>query len=100
MSKAKSTKSPSPRQPVPGNADSPDIQGEGNYDATRRYDKAASDFAKSGKVDEAARAAQPRDAREAEQLQRAEQAGRSRSKGEDAAGTEADDDEGDTLTRR
>jgi hypothetical protein len=70
---------------VPGNADSPDIQGEGNYDATRRYDKAASDFAKS---------------REAEQLRRAEQAGRSRSKGEDDAGREADDDEGDTLTRR
>jgi len=92
-------KSPNPRQPAGDAADVPDIQGEGNYDATRRYDKAASDFAKSGKVDEAARAAQPRDAKEAEQLQRAEQAGRSRSKGEDNAG-EADDDEGDALTRR
>jgi len=99
MSKAKSAKSATPRQPAAGNPDSPDIQGEGNYDATRRYDKAAGDFAKSGKVDEAARAAQPRDAKEAEQLRRAEQAGRSHSKGEDD-GTEADDDEGDTLTRR
>lgn len=96
MSKAKS---PNPRQPADNAADAPDIQGEGNYDATRRYDKAASDFAKSGKVDEAARAAQPRDAKEAEQLQRAEQAGRSRSKGEDNA-SEAGNDEGDTLTRR
>ena len=33
--------------------DSKDLQGEGNYDATRRYDKAATDFAKSGKVEEA-----------------------------------------------
>ena len=101
MSKAKN---PAPRKPAkaaPDNApnDAPDIQGEGNYDATRRYDKAASDFAKSGKVDEAARAAQPRDAKEAEQLRRAEQAGRSHSKGDDD-GTDVDDDEGDTLPRR
>lgn len=99
MSKAKT---PGTRGTAQGNKDTPDapdVQGEGNYDATRRYDKAASDFAKSGKVDEAARAAQPRDAKEAEQLRRAEQAGRSHSKGEDN-GTDADDDEGDTLSRR
>lgn len=70
----------------------PDIQGEGNYDATRRYDKAASDFAKSGKVDEAARAAQPKNEQEAEQMRRAERAGRSHSKGEDS-GMKKDDDE-------
>jgi hypothetical protein len=96
MSKAKN---PSPRKPK-DTAGAPDIQGEGNYDATRRYDKAASDFAKSGKVEEAARAAQPRDAKEAEQLRRAEQAGRSRSKGEEDDGTDIDNDEGDTLSRR
>ena len=90
-------KSPNPRQPAGNPADAPDIQGEGNYDATRRYDKAATDFAKSGKVDEAARAAQPRDPKEAEQLRRAEQAGRSHSKGEDDG---IDGDEGDTLSRR
>jgi len=96
MTKAKN---PGPRKPAQGNTDAPDIQGEGNYDATRRYDKAASDFAKSGKVDESARAAQPRDRKEAEELRRAEQAGRSHSKGEDDS-TDVDDDEGDTLTRR
>ena len=96
MSKAKN---PSPRKPAKDTADARDIQGEGNYDATRRYDKAANDFAKSGKVDEAARAAQPRDAKEAEALRRAEQAGRSHSKGDDD-GMDIDDDEGDTLTRR
>lgn len=95
MSKAKN---PSPRKPKEM-ASAPDIQGEGNYDATRRYDKAAGDFAKSGKVEQAAQAAQPRDAKEAEQLRRAEQAGRSHSKGEDG-GTDVDDDEGDTLSRR
>jgi len=96
MTKAKN---PSPRKAAKDTADTPDIQGEGNYDATRRYDKAAGDFAKSGKVDDAARAAQPRDAKEAEELRRAEQAGRSHSKGEDDD-MDIDDDEGDTLTRR
>ena len=94
MSKAKN---PKPDTPTKGTA--PDILGEGNYDATRRYDKAASDFAKSGKVEEAARASQPRDAGEAEELQKAERSGRSHSKGEDP-GADVDDDEGDTLTRR
>ena len=65
--------------------DNKDLQGEGNYDATRRYDKAARDFAESGQVDDAARAAEPRDAAEAEQLKRAEEVGKSRSKGEDPA---------------
>jgi len=47
MSKAKI---PGTRGTAQGNKDTPDapdVQGEGNYDATRRYDKAASDFAKS-----------------------------------------------------
>lgn len=34
------------------------IQGEGNYDAARRYRKAQEDFAKSGKVDKAAHEAE------------------------------------------
>jgi hypothetical protein len=59
-----------------------DLQGEGNYDATRRYDKAARKFAKSGKVKEAAQAARPDSAEEAAELERAEQEGKSHSKGE------------------
>jgi len=35
-----------------------DLQGEGNYDAARRYRKAQEDFAKSGKVDKAAHEAE------------------------------------------
>ena len=64
-------------------SDDKDLQGEGNYDATRRYDKAAAGFAKSGRVDEAARAAKPDSPEQAESLKRAEEIGRSHSKGED-----------------
>lgn len=59
------------------------VQGEGDYEAARRYDKAAHDFAESGKVEGAARDASPRTPAEEEALLRAERAGRSRSKGED-----------------
>ena len=68
--------------------DNKDLQGEGNYDATRRYDKSAREFVESGAVEDAAHAARPTSPEEAAELQRAEQAGRSHSKGEDpAAGT-------------
>ena len=65
--------------------DNKDLQGEGNYDATRRYDKAAHEFAQSGKVEDAARAARPTSPQEAEEMNRAERAGKSHSKGEDPA---------------
>jgi len=60
----------------------PDVQGEGNYEAARRYDKSASDFAHSGKVDEAAQAARPRDIKEADQMERSERMGKAHSKGD------------------
>ena len=56
------------------NAKQPDaahrVQGEGDYDAARRYDKATTDFAKSGKVEEAARDAKPTSPGEADELRR------------------------------
>jgi len=58
------------------------VQGEGDYAAGRRYDKAAREFAESGKVDPAARDAAPGSTEEAEQMQQAEEAGKSHSKGE------------------
>ena len=64
-------------------ADTSKVQGEGDYDAVRRYDKAAHEFAESGKVEEAARAARPKPPEEAEELSRAERAGKAHSKGED-----------------
>jgi len=62
-----------------------EIQGEGNYDATRRYDKAARDFVQSGKVEDAARDARPKSPEEADEMNDAERVGKSHSKGEDPA---------------
>ena len=59
--------------------------GEGNYTASRHYNDRAKQFAESGKVEQAARDAAPRDQDEARQLRDAEQAGKSRMKEEDPA---------------
>jgi len=75
---------PNKAHPTPP-ADDKALQGEGNYDATRRYDKAAREFVQSGQVDGAARAARPTSTEEAEALRRAESEGKSHSKGEDPA---------------
>jgi hypothetical protein len=58
------------------------VQGEGDYDAARRYDKSAETFAKSGKVDQAAHDAAPESAQQAEEMKKAEDIGKSHSKGE------------------
>jgi hypothetical protein len=60
-----------------------DVQGEGDYEAARRYDKAAREFAESGKVEPAAHEAAPGSAAEADEMKRAEEVGKSHSKGED-----------------
>ena len=57
--------------------------GEGNYRASREYDEATRRFVRSGRVAQAGRQAKPRDRNEAAELERAEQAGKSRAKGED-----------------
>ena len=69
----------------PAGSDKPQdkVQGEGDYDAARRYDKAAREFAESGKVEDAARDAGPHSAEEADELRRAEREGKSHAKGED-----------------
>ncbi|MBL0731120.1 hypothetical protein [Piscinibacter sp. HJYY11] len=59
------------------------VQGEGDYEAARRYDKSAREFAESGKVKPAADQSAPRNEREAEEMERAEETGKSRAKGED-----------------
>lgn len=58
------------------------VQGEGDYVAGRRYDKAQQDFVKSGKSDKRIGEAAPEDAAEASEMDQAEQEGKSRSKGE------------------
>ena len=59
-----------------------EIQGEGDYEAARRYDKAAREFAESGKVEPAAHEAAPGSAADADEMKRAEEIGKSHSKGE------------------
>jgi len=58
------------------------VQGEGDYEAARRFDQAERRFVESGKVDEAARRAPPRNAKEADELDSAEETGRSHAKDE------------------
>ena len=59
------------------------VQGEGNYEAARRYDEAQKRFVDSGRVDEAAEQAAPKSQAEADALRRAEDAGKSHAKDED-----------------
>ena len=54
--------------------------GEGNYKASKQYNDATKDFVQSGKVDEAARKAEPRNQQEAQELREAEEAGKSHAK--------------------
>ena len=56
------------------------IQGEGDYDAARKFNASEKAFVKSGRVDKAARDAEPKSATEAEDMVRAEEAGKRRSK--------------------
>lgn len=72
-------------KPTPKPQDNPALQGEGNYVAGRRYDEAQREFVESGRVDDAARRAPPQNTREAEEMEAAEQEGRSHAKGEDPA---------------
>ena len=55
--------------------------GEGNYKASREYNEATKKFVESGKVDEAAAKAKPKDEREARELKQAEEIGKSHAKG-------------------
>jgi len=66
-------------------AANPDLQGEGNYVAGRRYDDATKRFVDEGKVDDAAAAAAPDSPQEERDMERAEEEGKSHAKGEDPA---------------
>jgi hypothetical protein len=61
------------------------VQGEGDYEATRRYRKRTDEFLKNNDVEKAAVRAAPTSRGEAEDLKAAEAAGKRRAKGEDPA---------------
>jgi hypothetical protein len=55
----------------------PQVQGEGDYAATRRFDKDEREFLKHADVPELAKRAAPKSKEEAEELEKAEEIGRS-----------------------
>lgn len=60
-----------------------EVQGEGDYKAARRYNESTREFVKDNDVSEVAREAEPANASEERQMERAEQQGRDRAKEED-----------------
>jgi hypothetical protein len=61
------------------------VQGEGDYEATRRYRKRTQTYLENNDVEKAAIRAAPRSRQEAQELEAAEAAGKRRAKGEDPA---------------
>jgi hypothetical protein len=61
------------------------VQGEGDYKSAKKFDDDERAFVKSGRVDKAAREAAPRSQAEADEMKKAEEVGKSRSRGEDAS---------------
>jgi hypothetical protein len=68
-------------QPKPGAAKQQQM-GEGSYEATRDYQENIKDYLKDANVEADAEAAKPRSEEEARELDKAEEEGRSHSKGE------------------
>ena len=62
------------------------VQGEGDYASAKNYNEHAQAFARSGKVEQAAKEAAPRNAQEKDEMRQAEAAGRARAKGSANAG--------------
>jgi hypothetical protein len=59
----------------------PNVQGEGDYASARKYNEKTQAFAESGKVEQAAQEAAPRNAQEQTAMREAEAEGRSHAKG-------------------
>jgi len=61
------------------------VQGEGDYDAARRYREGVTDFVQRTDVEAVAKKGKPQSAQEARELALAEESARGRSKGDDPA---------------
>ena len=59
------------------------VEGEGSYSGTKDYNERTKRFIESGKVEEAARNAEPKSEEEKREMEEAERIGKARSKGED-----------------
>ena len=72
--------------------------GEGNYKATRDYNKGLKEHMESHDVEREARDAEPRDEREAKEMDEAERIGRDKARGKGGESPDAPEDQRD-LTR-
>ena len=61
------------------------VEGEGSYTGSKDYNERTKKFIDSGKVDEAARNAEPRNEEEKQSMQKAERIGKQHAKDEDPA---------------
>jgi hypothetical protein len=61
------------------------VEGEGSYSGSKDYNERTKKFVDSGKVEDAAREAEPKSEDEAHGMQKAERVGKQRAKGEDPA---------------
>ena len=61
------------------------VEGEGSYTGSKDYNERTKKFVQSGKVDKAARDAEPKSEEEKHAMQKAERIGKERAKGEDPA---------------
>ena len=61
------------------------VEGEGSYTGSKDYNERTKKFVQSGKMDQAARDAEPKSEEEKHAMQKAERMGKERSKGEDPA---------------
>jgi hypothetical protein len=61
------------------------VEGEGSYSGTKDYNARTKKFVESGKVDDAARNAEPKSEEEKQAMQKAERIGKQHAKGEDPA---------------
>jgi hypothetical protein len=75
-----------------------EVQGEGNYEASRRHQRAAHDFAAGHDTEKLAREAAPRSAEEKAELERAEREGRAHAAG-DEEDLDISDDEPPAIQR-
>jgi hypothetical protein len=61
------------------------VEGEGSYTGSKDYNERTKKFVDSGKVDDAARNAEPKNEEERQAMQKAERVGKERAKDEDPA---------------
>lgn len=61
------------------------VEGEGSYKGSKDYNERTRKFVESGKVEDAARDAEPKNSEEKHAMQKAERLGKEKAKGEDPA---------------